>query len=62
MYQWYQQAAICYVFLSDLNIDINATSANIEMKLPECKWFTHDWCLPGLIAPLVVEFFDAHWH
>lgn len=57
MYRWYQEAQVCYAYLSDLD-----TGCNIETALPECRWFTRGWCLQELLAPKDVLFFDASWN
>ncbi|KAI0543569.1 hypothetical protein F4679DRAFT_568214 [Xylaria curta] len=57
MYQWYQNAKVCFAFLADLNPE----SGPYESTLPQCRWFTRGWCLQELIAPQHVEFFDVNW-
>jgi hypothetical protein len=55
MFRWYQDAARCYVFLSDVSIrDVNDDRRSIEKS----KWFTRGWTLQELLAPTSVEFFD----
>ncbi|KAK3384088.1 heterokaryon incompatibility protein-domain-containing protein [Lasiosphaeria ovina] len=56
MFRWYQQAAICFVYLSDLS-----TRDNLEVRLPACRWFTRGWTLQELIAPKDVSFYDKKW-
>ncbi|KAI8683165.1 hypothetical protein LRP88_04861 [Fusarium phalaenopsidis] len=51
MYQWYQQAKVCYAFLSDLQ----------DGNLKDCRWFSRGWTLQELIAPKTVQFFDRSW-
>jgi hypothetical protein len=64
MFRWYQDAAKCYVYLSDLSADLFFNHANIsspnpkEIALGKCKWFTRGWTLQELIAPTSVEFFS----
>jgi len=57
MFRWYQNAAVCYVFLADLEPD-----ADLETNLPKCRWFTRGWTLQELIAPRVVMFYDRYAH
>lgn len=53
MYRWYEQAKICYAYLSDVEtIDDLAGS----------KWFTRGWTLQELIAPKTVKFYDNNWY
>ncbi len=56
MFRWYQEAAVCHVFLSDLSVD-----ADLDTTLPSCRWFTRGWTLQELIAPRTVEFYDRGW-
>lgn len=56
MFRWYQEAAVCHVFLSDLPI-----GADFKTALADCRWFTRGWTLQELIAPRVVEFYDRVW-
>ncbi|RYP62438.1 hypothetical protein DL771_009728 [Monosporascus sp. 5C6A] len=56
MFRWYQNAAVCYVFLSDL-----PRNSNVETDLQTCRWFTRGWCLQELIAPGVLRFYDSNW-
>jgi hypothetical protein len=59
MYKWYQQAEVCYVYLSDV-------VACYDPGLPDSmfrrsRWFTRGWKLQELIAPSTVIFFDTAW-
>jgi len=64
MFRWYQNAAKCYVFLSDVS---KSSTAQIEgplrstwkKELRESRWFTRGWTLQELIAPSSVEFFAS---
>jgi tetratricopeptide (TPR) repeat protein len=61
MFQWYQNAARCYVFLSDLSLsDMMETAAcsDWEASFRKSTWFTRGWTLQELIAPVTVEFFS----
>ncbi|KAI0188879.1 heterokaryon incompatibility protein-domain-containing protein [Xylaria flabelliformis] len=55
MFQWYQNAAICYAYLNDV-VD------NIESNLAGCRWVTRGWTLQELIAPREVVFYSSGWH
>ena len=62
MYQWYAEAAFCYVFLEDLLPD--GTWELAETALPNCRWFTRGWTLQELLAPKTasnVRFYDKEW-
>jgi hypothetical protein len=70
MYRWYWEAAICYVYLSDVDSGcMNGSNRIFEVGerverrhgLEGSRWFTRGWTLQELIAPEVVEFYDAQW-
>ncbi|KAK3987289.1 heterokaryon incompatibility protein-domain-containing protein [Cladorrhinum sp. PSN332] len=56
MYRWYQESAICFVFLSDL-----CTDADVTRHLRHCRWFTRGWTLQELLAPPDLWFYDGGW-
>lgn len=54
MFAWYQDAAICYAFLSDFNgVD--------HKELLSCRWWTRGWTLQELLAPSELLFYDKSW-
>ncbi|KAL8903676.1 MAG: hypothetical protein Q9171_007320 [Xanthocarpia ochracea] len=55
MYDWYDSARVCYVYLSDVSID------SIEL-LSRSRWFTRGWTLQELLASNEIRFYDRHWH
>ena len=58
MFRWYQNAAKCYVYLSDVSTnDDNPTFQSSEQAFRESRWFARGWTLQELIAPPCVEFF-----
>ncbi|KAF1835551.1 HET-domain-containing protein [Decorospora gaudefroyi] len=60
MYRWYQNAAKCYVYLSD--VTTNGEELHGSSWLPAFKrsrWHTRGWTLQKLIAPRSVEFFSS---
>ncbi|KAF4948878.1 hypothetical protein FSARC_13619 [Fusarium sarcochroum] len=72
MFKWYQQADLCYVFLSDFDSGSSyqpvATLQGKEVHLEASdtsfftsRWFTRGWTLQELIAPRNVNFFDERW-
>ncbi|OTA86446.1 hypothetical protein M434DRAFT_48293, partial [Hypoxylon sp. CO27-5] len=71
MYRWYQAAAVCFVYLSDMTPDTVETKKSGEWiwrdlrgtprLFKECKWLTRGWTLQELLAPRDVEFYDANW-
>jgi hypothetical protein len=50
MFEWYKQAGVCLVFLSDLHQ---------SGDLAQCRWFTRGWTLQELLAPSNLYFYDA---
>ena len=57
MFRWYQQADICYAYLSDV-----PCSQSWLLAFRRSTWFTRGWTLQELLAPSVVRFFDDQWH
>ena len=62
MFRWYQGAARCYVFLTDVTVTDNLQSdaQAIRQALGSSRWFRRGWTLQELIAPTVVDFFDSN--
>lgn len=61
MFRWYQRAAKCYVYLSDVltRTELERTSQNNwEPGFQASRWFTRGWTLQELLAPSSVEFFS----
>ncbi|KAI1630117.1 heterokaryon incompatibility protein-domain-containing protein [Exophiala viscosa] len=63
MFRWYQNAARCYVYLSDVSTPVPTgghqdTSDPIRSALWKSRWFRRGWTLQELIAPVIVEFFS----
>jgi len=63
MFRWYQHAAKCYVYMSDIMMENSAQHDMISQGVSaqafrESRWFTRGWTLQELIAPPVVEFFS----
>jgi hypothetical protein len=56
MFKWYQEAGICYAYLSDL-----PAGADLDACLPKCRWFFRGWCLQELLAPTDLLFLDTAW-
>ncbi|KAI6101089.1 heterokaryon incompatibility protein-domain-containing protein, partial [Pisolithus croceorrhizus] len=64
MYQWYQDAQVCYAYLNDVKESIFPTEPNSE-TFPKSngwpEWFMRGWTLQELIAPARIEFFNKEW-
>ncbi|KAK6073224.1 HET domain-containing protein [Seiridium cupressi] len=57
MFTWYHNAAVCFVYLSDLG----PSSEPTVVALRRCRWFSRGWTLQELIAPTNVQFYNSHW-
>jgi hypothetical protein len=67
MFRWYQNAARCYVFLSDVSLSVVKETGIVpcsdwEASFRASAWFTRGWTLQELIAPVTVEFFSREGH
>ena len=63
MFRWYQNAAKCYVYLSDVWARKRKASDwfseyTWESAFRRSRWFTRGWTLQELLAPDSVEFFS----
>jgi hypothetical protein len=66
MFRWYQSAARCYVFLSDVlyckrKVDAELGEYHWATAFRASRWFTRGWTLQELLAPGSVEFFSKDW-
>ncbi len=63
MFHWYQNAARCYVLLSDVStrgvLDSYLPQSSWEQAFKGSRWFSRGWTLQELIAPASVDFFSA---
>jgi hypothetical protein len=61
MFRWYQNAAYCYVYLSDVSKHDTRTDDQTawEEAFRKSRWFTRGWTLQELIAPRLVNFFSS---
>jgi hypothetical protein len=59
MFNWYRNAAKCYVYLSDVLVEreANITDGLWQPDFGQSRWFTRGWTLQELVAPNHVEFF-----
>jgi len=65
MFRWYQKAARCYVYLSDVSTrkrkgSNTAIECTWESAFRDSEWFTRGWTLQELLAPRSVEFFSRN--
>jgi hypothetical protein len=60
MFRWYQNAARCYVYLSDVSVrtqDGKLLHVEWESAFRNSRWFTRGWTLQELLAPEIVVFY-----
>jgi hypothetical protein len=53
MFAWYQNAEVCYVYLSDVSAQMDSFAT--------ARWFSRGWTLQELIAPSKVDFYARDW-
>jgi hypothetical protein len=60
MFRWYQKAARCYVYLSDVSVPdaVAIGQSEWEHAFRTSRWFTRAWTLQELIAPSLVVFYS----
>jgi hypothetical protein len=59
MFRWYQNAARCFVCLTDVSTAADDDSVQWKPNFRKSRWFTRGWTLQDLIAPLSVELFSS---
>lgn len=59
MYAWYKNSAVCYVYLHDVDHDIDQDA--LISALSRADWFKRGWTLQELLAPDNVYFFAKNW-
>lgn len=59
MYAWYQQAQVCYAYLTD--VPSHDDTVDVSSRFQSSDWFTRGWTLQELIAPRRMTFFTADW-
>ena len=63
MFRWYQKAARCYVYLTDVSAHNGKETPqqylfHWEATFRKSRWFTRGWTLQELLAPTLVDFFS----
>jgi len=61
MFKWYQEAAVCYVYLCDLEEEDGRDLYDV-LKQTKCRWFRRGWTLQELIASRQIQFYDRSWN
>ncbi|KAI0412493.1 HET-domain-containing protein [Xylaria grammica] len=60
MFRWYQNAARCYVYLSDVSVrtqDGQFNHIEWDSAFHNSQWFRRGWTLQELLAPKIVDFY-----
>jgi hypothetical protein len=60
MFQWYQNANVCYAYLSD--VSTAGDHQNTMNQVRRSRWFTRGWTLQELLAPEKVCFYGRDWN
>jgi hypothetical protein len=61
MYKWYEQSAVCFVYLPDVTAQVQPDGSTNSLDFNSSCWFTRGWTLQELIAPRSVEFYTSDW-
>ena len=61
MFYWYKSAAVCYAFLSDVDLSATHSRDERDSAIRQSRWFTRGWTLQEFLAPREVIFYDTHW-
>jgi hypothetical protein len=64
MFQWYNKADKCYVYLPNVSVSSSIKSdlssqQTWKSAFQNSRWFTRGWTLQELLAPKSIEFFSA---
>ncbi|KAF5340105.1 hypothetical protein D9758_013157 [Tetrapyrgos nigripes] len=59
MYQYYEDAVVCYAYLFDVSTKDHAHLCSSRLK--DSRWFKRGWTPQELISPAYVVFLDADW-
>jgi hypothetical protein len=55
MFKWYEKAAICFVYLSDVQ------DGHDTAQFSSSRWFTRGWTLQELLASKTIKFYTSVW-
>lgn len=64
MYQWYENATKCYVYMADVSVTTedgrqNLSASGYHQAFLNSRWFTRGWTLQELLAPRTVMFYSC---
>ncbi|KAG8529070.1 uncharacterized protein KY384_005705 [Bacidia gigantensis] len=61
MFLWYKNAAVCYIYLSDVSVVDRIDPFGVSRKFGSSRWWKRGWTLQELIAPSNAIFFTKEW-
>ena len=61
MFEWYQNAQVCYAYLADVQALPEETHYEICVSVRRSRWFTRGWTLQELLGPPTVIFLNQFW-
>lgn len=67
MLEWYQNAVVCFTYLSDIVSSMSTAELSQREETGEhtgkrhSEWFDRGWTLQELLAPSQLVFFDKKW-
>jgi hypothetical protein len=59
MFQWYNDAELCLVYLNDF--DASTTAIDRVEILRRARWFSRGWTLQEIVAARAANFYDGTW-
>ena len=62
MFNWYREAEMCIIYLSDLDGGSPISDRKAPKEMKACRWFARGWTLQELIAPRQAVFYNKDWH
>ncbi|KAK3350340.1 heterokaryon incompatibility protein-domain-containing protein [Lasiosphaeria hispida] len=65
MFQWYEEAQVCYAFLEDVPkryFSDEGVAFPWKWYFRSSRWFKRGWTLQELLAPTCLLFFDGVWN
>lgn len=57
MFRWYQNAVVCYAFLTD--VPYCEDTCETESSLANSRWFTRGWTLQELVAVIYLPVLEV---
>lgn len=61
MFAWYENAKVCYVYLSDVKVPSKDDNIDVLSLFRRSRWWTRGWTLQELLAPTNILFYTREW-